>query len=120
MILHITAKADWERAKELGTYTSPSLESEGFIHCSTETQAVESANLFFKGHSALLLLRIDESKLESECRYEAPSHQGVHDPAHGILFPHIYGPINISAVAGVYDFRRDDKGLFTLPPELSE
>lgn len=119
MILHITTKEDWKKAQKNGEYTAPSLTSEGFIHCSTIKQTVDTANIFFKGQNGLILLCIDEAKLKSECKYEDPSGGGQHDPNVGNLFPHIYGPINISAVVKVVDFPSKNDGLFTLPKELT-
>jgi uncharacterized protein (DUF952 family) len=118
MILHITTRKDWENAKLKGEYSAPSLLSEGFIHCSTLKQTVDTANIFFKGQDGLALLCIDEDKLKSECKYEDPTGGGQHDPTVGKLFPHIYGPINISAVIIVVDFPRNEDGFFTLPEEI--
>jgi uncharacterized protein (DUF952 family) len=118
MILHITTHKDWENAKLEDEYSAPSLLSEGFIHCSTLKQTVDTANIFFKGQDGLALLCIDENKLKSECKYEDPTGGGSHDPTVGKLFPHIYGPINITAVIKVVDFPRNESGFFTLPEEI--
>lgn len=118
MILHITTQTDWQNAQKKGKYTAPSLDNEGFIHCSTVKQAVDTANLFFKGQNGLVLLCINESKLMSECRFESPTGGMHHNPDAGNLFPHVYGPINLSAVIKVLDFPTDNNGMFTLPEEL--
>ena len=118
MILHITQKSDWEKARNKNEYTASSLKSEGFIHCSTIEQAADTANLFFKGQTGLVLLCIDENKLSSQLKYEAPSGGGRHDPTVGNLFPHIYGPVNISAVIEVVDFPPNEDGYFVLPGKL--
>jgi uncharacterized protein (DUF952 family) len=97
---------------------APSLKSEGFIHCSTLIQTVDTANIFFKGQDGLALLCIDETKLKSDCKYEDPTGGGHHDPTVGNLFPHIYGPINISAVIKVVDFPPNESGVFILPKEI--
>jgi uncharacterized protein (DUF952 family) len=120
MIVHITTRQEWENARQTGEYTSPSLTSEGFIHCSTLKQAPDTANIFFKGQNGLALLCIDENKLTSECKYENPAGGGRHDPNVGNKFPHIYGPINISAVMKVIDFPANKDGLFVLPAELTQ
>jgi uncharacterized protein (DUF952 family) len=115
MILHITTNTDWETALAEGEYSAPSLMSDGFIHCSTAEQVVDTANIFFKGQDGLVLLCIDENKLKSECKYENPAGGGKHDLAAGRLFPHIYGPINFSAVIKVVDFPSSKSGLYSLP-----
>lgn len=63
-ILHIATNTEWEKAQQDGAYTAPSLQSEGSIHCSTLTQTVDTANIFFKGQEGLILLCIDENKLD--------------------------------------------------------
>jgi uncharacterized protein (DUF952 family) len=118
MILHITTHNDWEKARIEGEYTAPSLQSDGFIHCSTLKQTVDTANIFFKGQNGLILLCIDEDKLVSECKYEDPSVAGKHDPEVGNIFPHIYGPINLSAVINILDFPTNENGVFKLPKEI--
>jgi uncharacterized protein (DUF952 family) len=118
MILHITTRQSWEEAQKAGEYKAPSLNSEGFIHCSTSKQTVDTANLYFKGQKGLVLLCIDENKLIAECRFEPPAGGKQHDQETGNLFPHIYGPINLSSVIRVVDFPTDENGLFKLPPVL--
>ena len=98
MILHITSHKEWERSKYNNEYTAPSLESDGFIHCSTIKRVIDTANLFYKGQKDLVLLCIDETKLRSECKYENPTDGIIHNPETGSLFPHVYSPINIYAV----------------------
>jgi uncharacterized protein (DUF952 family) len=118
MILHITTHKEWDKAQLEGEYTAASLNSEGFIHCSTPKQTTDTANIFFKGQTGLILLCIDENKLISETKYESPTGGGQHNPDVGSLFPHIYGPINISSVIKVVDFPANEKGFFELPIEI--
>lgn len=118
MIIHITTHKEWENAKLEGEYITPSLNSEGFIHCSTIKQTTDTANIFFKGQKGLILLCIDENILQSVCKYEDPTGGGQHDPGVGNLFPHIYGPINLQAVIKVIDFPQNKNGFFELPAEL--
>ena len=116
MILHITPRSVWEASVSGGYYKPASLNAEGFIHCSTINQTVETANRFFAHQQDLLLLYIDTSKTEVEVKYEAPA--GVHDPRAGLLFPHIYGPLNLSAVLRVAKFAPNADGEFELPAEF--
>lgn len=90
MIYHITTQKKWDRAKNQGVYSTPSLGKEGFIHCSKKNQITKVLRSIFKNRNDLILLSIDESKLGSTIRYDADSH--------GELFPHIYGPLNLQAV----------------------
>ncbi|AFY91708.1 DUF952 domain-containing protein [Chamaesiphon minutus] len=109
-ILHITQRDLWTKAKNLGSYNSDTLATEGFIHCSTLAQVVGSANRFFKGLKDLVILVIDVDRVTPEIRYEGA------DPNN--LFPHIYGELNIDAVIRVVDLESDADGLFILPKEL--
>ena len=116
MILHITSKVEWKEAQSRGEYVAPSLKTEGFIHCSTENQVLPVANAFYRGQNDLVLLKLDEEKIEPEIKWEPPA--GT--PAIGISdsdkFPHIFGPINLTAVASVFDFEPDPaSGTFSLP-----
>jgi uncharacterized protein (DUF952 family) len=119
MITHITTHADWKAAVTAGKYSAASLKSEGFIHCSTVRQFVDTANIFFKGQKGLALLCIDEKKLASELKFEPPTGGGAHDPGVGALFPHVYGPINLDAVITVVDFPSTADGSFKLPREVA-
>jgi len=115
MILHIASKSDWNAAQTHGEYVAPSLDTEGFIHCSTEKQVLHVANAFYRGRTDLVLLKLDETGLKPELKWEPPA--GA--PAPGIsetdLFPHLYGPINLTAVALALDFSPDSAGKFILP-----
>ena len=119
MILHITTSKEWADALKKGEYKATSLETDGFIHCSTLRQTLDTANVFFKGQKNLVLLCIDVERLDAEIKYEEPAGGKEHDPALGNLFPHVYGPINLLAVIKVLDFPPKDDGYFELPMELS-
>ena len=94
LIYHITTKQEWEKAKASGRYSAPSLEEEGFIHCSNETQVSGVFERYYHGKKDLVKLVIDAEKLKSELKYEwAPS---VNEQ-----FPHVYGCINTDAVTAV-------------------
>lgn len=108
-ILHITTRREWEQALVKREYRAASLEPEGFIHCSTPLQIVSVAEAFFSDHRGLVLLCINPEKLTSPLFYEGPE-----DYSYG-YFPHVYGPINLEAVAAVLPFDPDPEGRFHLP-----
>jgi 2-C-methyl-D-erythritol 4-phosphate cytidylyltransferase len=110
LIYHMALRNDWERAEACGEYRGDTLESDGFIHCSTLQQVLPVANEWFHGRNGLLLLCIDPRKLQADLRFEASPDEE---------FPHIYGPVNMDAVKRVIDFSPDESGRFTLPPELA-
>ena len=106
----IATVAETATAKNIGTYRSNTLDSEGFIHCSTIAQVIGSANRFFKDQTDLVILKIDIDRVTPEIRYEGADANN--------LFPHIYGELNIDAVIGSIDLESNPDGSFTLPSEL--
>jgi len=92
IIYHVTTAADWKAGRQKGAYTTPSLQAEGFIHCSADdTQVAGVLQRYFSGKDNLLKLVIDTDKLSSRFIYEW-------SPSTADTFPHIYGPINLDAV----------------------
>lgn len=97
-IFHIATDADWRRTLETGTYTSSTvgrtLEEEGFIHASRRDQVQGVFDRYYRGLGEhLVLLTIDPSRLsDADVRIEAVGED---------TYPHVYGPINRSAVVDV-------------------
>ncbi len=112
VIYHILPKKDWLAAEKSGTYTPPSLNNEGFIHCSKIDQVVRSANQFFVDQDDLYLLCIASEKVRADIRYEDSTGEGI-------LFPHIYGPLNLSAIVDVSPLEKNWRGKFVLPKGVS-
>jgi len=119
-ILHITTRKAWIDATRTGQYIPPSLETDGFIHCSTTLQAVPVAGKYYKGQPGLVLLVVDPVRLTSRLKWEPPS-DGSFPPGIplGDAFPHIYGPLNLDAVIQVLDFELDQNGNFSIPSALN-
>jgi uncharacterized protein (DUF952 family) len=103
-------------ATRLGSYGAPSLESDGYIHCSTSRQVLPVARQFYGGQTGLVLLVIDPRRLTSVVKWERPAEDlppsGIPE---GQAFPHVYGPLNLEAVVGVLDFESDAEGNLSLP-----
>jgi len=115
VILHIARRADWEGTH--GSYRPATFERDGFIHCSTLAQTIETANRFFHGQRDLVLLYIDERRLAAPVRYEpaAPPADSAQGERRAGLFPHLYGDLNLDAVTQVLEFPCAADGSFTLP-----
>lgn len=109
-LLHITQKEQWIKAQTKGIYRATSLDTEGFIHCSTSKQIIKVANTFFVNQKDLVLLYINSDKVNPEIRYETV--EGNEQ------FPHIYGKLNLDAIFKVVNFDSNQDGLFTLPADL--
>jgi uncharacterized protein (DUF952 family) len=118
LIYHITSHTAWDEAQQRGDYHAESLETEGFIHCSTHSQVLPVAENFYKGQSGLILLVIEPALLSSALKWESPS-GGTPPPGvpEGDSFPHIYGPINLDAVVKILDLNTDPNNKF-IPPDL--
>ncbi|HEY7185827.1 MAG TPA: DUF952 domain-containing protein [Vicinamibacterales bacterium] len=97
-IYHITTQSAWRAAREASVYRAESLETEGFIHCSEERQLAWVLQKHFSGRTGLLLLHIDPTRLDADVKYE--NLEGGTE-----LFPHVYGPIPVTAVVEVSPLR---------------
>ena len=117
-VYHIVSREDWEGAQAKGEYRPASVDAQGFVHCSTRTQVVPTANRYFHGEDGLVLLCIDTAMLTSPLRYEPPDMPG-HEPDDHELFPHLYGALNLDAVKRVLPFPCHADGSFSLPAELA-
>jgi uncharacterized protein (DUF952 family) len=112
LILHITTRPVWEAAAAAGEYRAPSLETEGFIHCSLPTQVAHVADWFYRDVPDLVLLAIDPGRLDgSPLRWEPSADAFAGD------FPHVYGPIPAGAVIAAEPWSRGSDG-FALPDGL--
>lgn len=91
IVYKIVPASLWQAAREAGHFDgSPIDVTDGFIHFSTAAQAVETAARHFAGQSGLLFVAVDGAALGEALVYE-PSRGGD-------LFPHLYGPLPMSAV----------------------
>ena len=115
MILHIISREDWAAASAAGEVAAPSLAEVGYVHCADPGTAHLPANRLFTGRQDLLLLEIDPARLGVPLRWEPGDGE---DPA-GPWFPHVYGPIPVSAVLAAHDFRPRADGGFVLPASLA-
>jgi uncharacterized protein (DUF952 family) len=107
----MTPQLLWESQADQPLFMAPSLEIEGFIHCTAELEMLEQvANRFYQDiPGSFIIACIAPDRLNAELRWEM---------ADGHIFPHIYGPLNRSAVESVIPFPRTDRQAFILPPEL--
>lgn len=99
-LFHLCAASAWNQTG--GEYRPASLESEGFVHLSTEAQWRLTAARFFRGQRALVLLEVDSDALGSALRFERVD---------GDDFPHLYSPLPRSAVRSVTPLTVDEGGV---------
>jgi uncharacterized protein (DUF952 family) len=73
------------------------------------------ANRFYKNvQGDVLILVIDPRRVKAEVKYEPPAHPepDPNSPLNSILFPHIYGALNLDAVVEIRAAKRDEGGTF--------
>jgi uncharacterized protein (DUF952 family)/ribosomal protein S18 acetylase RimI-like enzyme len=101
VLVHLVEPADWRAALSVGAVRPPSLESVGFVHLSTPEQVHLPAERLYPGRRDLVLLVVDSRRLIDPVRFE----EGVPADPGGTLFPHLYGPLPVSAVTAVVPYR---------------
>ena len=108
LIFHMCRRDEWDAAQARGAYAGSSQDQQdGFIHFSTAEQVGESARRHRAGQPNIVLLAADPAMLGSALKWE-PSRRGA-------LFPHLYGPLAVSAVRWVRDLPLGEDGLHILP-----
>jgi len=94
LVYKITPAALWREAEANGVFTGAPVDlADGFIHFSAAEQVEETAARHFAGQDGLLLVSVDASLLGAALKWEAS--RG------GALFPHLYGPLPLSAAVRV-------------------
>lgn len=101
---HLAPAAWWDAADPHAPLSAPSLESEGFIHCTDGSAAmVETANRHYAADPGdFVVLTVDLARVTSPWRVEDP----------GRIYPHVFGPIDRSAIVAVVPAPRDADGGF--------
>ena len=94
VLVHLVEPAAWRAALSDGAVRPPSLDAVGFVHLSTPGQVHLPAERLYPGRRDLVLLVVDPARLTDPVRFE----DGVPADPGGTRFPHLYGPLPISAV----------------------
>jgi uncharacterized protein (DUF952 family) len=111
MIYRIAEPGDWLHARQNGCFASADLQAEGFIHLSELSQVLRTANKYYLGKTGLVLLKIDETRLDAAVIREDLTGSGIH-------FPHSYAPIPLNAIVGHFELAEDAGGGYSLPAGL--
>jgi len=100
VIYKICPRAAWLEAEASGAFAGLAVDiTDGFIHFSTASQVPATLERHFAGQTDLVLVTVDPDGLDG-LRWE-PSRGGD-------LFPHLYGPLPLSAVVGVEPIETPD------------
>jgi uncharacterized protein (DUF952 family) len=107
-VYKIAPQALWTAAEAAGRFDGAPVDlADGYIHFSTAEQARETAAKHFAGQAGLVLVAVDAGRLGEALKWE-PSRGGA-------LFPHLYGPLPLSAVRRVSEVGLDDAGRQVFP-----
>jgi len=116
-ILHLVQAEHFNSIPADRPYLPIDYERDGFVHCTQGAGLLlRVANAFYKDvPGEFVVLVIDEDRLAAPVKHEPPIpvSGGEPIPFNGVLFPHIYGPINRDAIVDVVGVRRDAQGVFT-------
>ena len=100
-LYHLALPDEWAEARCHGEYRRSSrglsLEQVGFIHASYAHQLADTHRRFYGDVARVLLLTIDPERLAAA----GVAVRAEPAPASGELFPHLYGPLPLSAVLAV-------------------
>ena len=84
----------WRQAERAGVFRGSEIDRrDGFIHFSTAAQVADTAAKHFAGQGDLVLVRVDSARLGSRLKWE-PSRGGM-------LFPHLYGELDLTMILKV-------------------
>ena len=90
-LYHLASADEWAAARAAGAIVPPSLEAEGFVHCSWGAQVAGTLARHFAGRTDLLALHLDAEHLDAPLVIEDSYGSGS-------AFPHVYGPVPLAAV----------------------
>ena len=99
-IFHIANAADLPTPDGSDEYRCASLGSEGFIHCCEQQQLAGVVSRYYQDIDDVFLLILDVDQLEAPLILE-------NTVGGSELFPHIYGPINATAIKQLIPFGID-------------
>ncbi len=121
MIYHLVTENEYLQSIRGDSYVPASLSRDGFAHCALDVSVASVAKDYYSSSSEiLLLLRIAPEKLAAQTKYEAAKPgegAGTEHERTSSIFPHVYGPINNSAISGVGILRKDGTG-YVWPQEF--
>lgn len=114
LIYTMVRAADWREAELSGEYRgSADDRRDGFLHFSAADQLRGSAAKHRAGEADLLLVAVEVAALGPALRWEPAS--GGKRPG---LFPHLYGPLPLSAVRFAAPLPLGADGAHRFPPAI--
>lgn len=112
-IFKICTRPEWDSAVSAGEFIGSAADvADGFIHFSAGHQVAATAAKHFSGQNDLVLVSVDPLQLGEQLKWE-PSRGGD-------LFPHLYGPLPVTAAAKVDALPLNDQGTHVFPPGVAD
>jgi len=112
LIYKVLSDTEWHAATLCGEFTGSVVDKrDGYLHFSTEPQLFETVRKHFAGQTNLVLLSVRAEDLGAAVKWE-PSRGGD-------LFPHLYGPLPVSAVISVSLLPLGPDGVHQFPNQLA-
>ena len=98
---------EWKKAKDSGTYSGSSKDTEdGFIHFSGEDQVKGTLEKYYSKQENLVLLKVETLKLD---------HLIWEQASDGNMFPHLYSSLNVSSIINEFEIVLEEDGNHRLP-----
>jgi uncharacterized protein (DUF952 family) len=111
-VYKILTKPAFEEASAKGRFDgSPVDLRDGFIHLSAGNQVAGTLAAHFAGQAGLVLLAVDTEACGGRLKWE-PSRGGE-------LFPHLYGPLDLSHAVWTADLPLGEDGVHRLPADVA-
>ena len=108
-VYKILSAADWHTAQSLGRTQTALDTADGYVHLSPREQVAETLALHYRGQSGVRLLEYALTDL-GDVRWEAS--RG------GDLFPHLYGPLALSAALRIWTLTTTLNATPALPEDI--
>lgn len=105
LLVHLCPAGDWAAAQTAGQLPPGDA---GFVHLSTQQQVHLPANRIFAECPDLLVLFVDAGRLAAPIRWET----GVPEDPASMRYPHLYGPLPVSAVVRIAEYLPEPDGRF--------
>ena len=107
-VFKVCQEDEWENVKQNDFFEGSKIDKhDGFIHFSTSEQLEGTLEKYFKSKSPLYLLEVNTNKLDLVWEVSRDKQ----------LFPHLYAPLPLSAVAKVYKIFLDTQGNHIVPEQ---
>lgn len=108
VVYKIAPSALWAEAEQTGVFRGAPIDhTDGYIHLSSTTQVMETANRHFAGLDDLLLVAVSTEGLGDALKWE-PSRGGED-------FPHLYAPLTLDHVLWVKPLPLTEDGRHAFP-----